>query len=523
VKHKNNRLRGVVDFRALNRITKINSSPLPRTDEMFDRLGKARVFSKMDLKTGFHQIRMSPNDIEKTAFNTKYGQFEYLVMPMGLCNAPATFQSLMNNIFHDCIDDFMVIYMDDILIFSEDEESHSKHLKEVLSRLREHKLYVSPKKCEFMTNQIDFLGMLVGVDGIRVNPEKIKILETWPKTKNLTELRSFIGLLQFFRRFIRESSKTAAPLTNLTKKGSGIHNWSEKCDQAFQSLKRSITNAPVLVAPDWSKRFRGHVDSSQTAVGGTLTQLDMQGKDRVIAFFSKKLSPAEMNYTANDRELLGLVRFLERFRCYLEGAEFEIITDNQVLKHFFTKPSLSRREARWLETLGNFGIFPITLKPGKIHAIADVLSRAPHAPEKPAVNNIEVPFIDIEDVIGRYEEDQFFGPIMKAINGEFPKSAKEKFRIEKLLPSFEKNGSKLLYNGKVCVPRKSISTILNIAHDSKLGGHFKFAKTMSRLSNFHWRHKSRDVKKYVNGCIVCQQFQVTNQKKLNAPTSLEMP
>ena len=202
MKDKDKPLRGVVDYRALNRITKRNNAPLPRSDEMFDLLGEAKVFSKMDLKTGFHQIRVRDKDIEKTAFNTKYGQFEYLVMPMGLCNAPATFQSLMNRIFYDCVDVFMVVYMDDLLVFSKDEESHVRHLETVLSRLQENKLYVSPKKCDFMKTEIDFLGMVVGKEGIRVNPKKVELLRTWPKPETLTEVRSFMGLLQFFRRFI---------------------------------------------------------------------------------------------------------------------------------------------------------------------------------------------------------------------------------------------------------------------------------------------------------------------------------
>ena len=186
VKEKSGKLRGVVDYRALNRITKRNNVSLSRSDEMFDRIGEAKLFSKMDLKTGFHQIRMKPEDIEKTAFNTKYGQYEYLVMPMGLCNAPATFQSLMNSIFHDCLDEFLVVYMDDLLIFSKDKEGHYKHLEIVMSRLKENELYVSPKKCEFFEENIDFLGLLIGKDGLRVNPEKVEVLKTWPKPESVT-------------------------------------------------------------------------------------------------------------------------------------------------------------------------------------------------------------------------------------------------------------------------------------------------------------------------------------------------
>ena len=182
-----------------------------------------------------------------------------------------------------------------------------------------------------------------------------------------------MGLFQFFRRFIKEFSKLAASLTNLTKKSEGIQKRDVKCDEAFESLKKAITSAPIIVSPDWETPFRGHIYASSAAVGITLTQLDDSGKDRVIAFFSKKLSSEEQNYTTNDRELLGLIHFLQRFRCYLEGWSSEIFADNEVLRNFFTKPKLSRRDARSLETLSNFGIFPIPLKPGKIGVLGDNL------------------------------------------------------------------------------------------------------------------------------------------------------
>ena len=519
VKENGKPLRGVVDYRGLNRITKRNNAPLPRSDEMFDLLGDAKVFSKMDLKTGFHQIRVRPTDIEKTAFNTKYGQFEYLVMPMGLCNAPATFQSLMNRIFYDCVDVFLVVYMDDLLIFSKDEKSHFEHLNIVLSRLADHKLYVSSKKCEFMKAEINFLGLIVGKNGVRVDPKKVEVLKNWRKPKSLTEVRSFMGLLQFFRRFIKDFSKLAAPLTNLTRKGQGIQKWDKSCEEAFESLKKAITSAPILVAPNWKKPFRGHIDASEFAVGGTLTQLDEVGNDRAIAFFSRKLSQAEQNYTANDRELLGLVYFLQRFRCYLEGSSFEIFTDNQVLKHFFTKPKLSRREARWLETLGNFGIFPINLKPGKIHVLGDALSRAPQV----SVNFLEVVNFDLGFVLDGYESDEFYGPLLNVMNGGKLSNEVKHKKFKSLLPLFHRDGNKLFYDDKLCVPRKAISRIMQLAHDAKTAGHFGYFKTLSRLKNFYWKHKARDVKKYVQGCITCQQKKDHQGKKFGDPSSLEVP
>lgn len=413
----------------------------------------------------------------------------------------------------------MVVYMDDLLIFSKDEQSHLKHLEIVLSRLKENKLFVSPKKCEFMKTEIKFLGLIVGRDGLQVNPAKVEILKSWPKPKSLTEVRSFMGLLQFFRRFIKDFSKLSAPLTNLTKKEMGIKKWDKTCDESFQVLKNAITSAPILISPDWNKPFRGHIDASETAVGGTLTQQDEQGMDRVIAFFSRKLTPAEENYSANDRELLGLVYFLERFRCYLEGTSFEILTDNQVLKHFFTKSNLSRREARWIETLGNFGIFPITLKPGKIHVLGDTLSRAPHI----HVNDIEVMTPSLDFITDGYKEDEFYGPLIKVMNKEVLKDPVKMKKFEKLATHFHEDGKRLIYEGKICVPRKSVKQILQMAHDCKVAGHFAVYKTLARLKNFYWRNKAKDVKSYVQGCLTCQQKKDSREKKLGDPNSLEIP
>lgn len=266
-----NKLRGVIDYRALNRITKKNNSPIPRIDEMFDRLGGSVIFSKMDLKTGYHQVRVCPEDIEKTAFNSKYGQYEFLVMPMGLCNAPATFQTLMNDLFREHIDEFVVVYIDDLLVFSKSQEEHYKHLDIVLAKLSEHELYVGENKCQFCVPEIEFLGMFVNGKGIRIGDDRVEAVRQWPLPRSLTHLRSFIGLLQFFRIFIKDFSRIAAPLTNLTRKGGGMGRWNDSCTEAFQLLKTKLISAPVMSAPDWSKGFRCHTDACQTAVGGTLT------------------------------------------------------------------------------------------------------------------------------------------------------------------------------------------------------------------------------------------------------------
>lgn len=212
--------------------------------------------------------------MEKTAFTTNYGQYEYTVAALGLCHAPATFQTLMNSIFRDVIDDFMVVYLDDLLIFSKTAEEHEAHVYLVLNRLRENQLYVSPKKCSFFQPEVKFLGLLDGRNGIRVDPENVEVIKNWPRPEHLTEIRGFLGLVQLFKRFIKTFSELARRLTGLTKKTKGITAWKADCDDSFKTLKASLMNAPILVAPDWEKPFILHVDASQFAFGRTLTHKD---------------------------------------------------------------------------------------------------------------------------------------------------------------------------------------------------------------------------------------------------------
>lgn len=513
-KQKGKPLRGVVDYRLLNKITKKNSTPTPRADEMFDIISGSQFFTKIDLKTGFHQIRVKPEHIEKTAFQTKYGQYEYLVLPMGLCNAPATFTMMMNQVLAGFVDRFCTVYLDDILIFSKTASEHRKHVRQVLERLREHKLYASPKKCYFMTQEVEFLGIIVSNKGIQVNSDKISIIKEWPKPESISEVRGFLGLASFFRRFIKGFSDIALPLTSLTKKGNSIQNWDESCAKAMDELKLRLTSSPILSHPDFKKPFKCHVDASQFAVGGTLTQV-VDGQEKAIAYFSRKLNKAQMNYSANDRELLGMIEFLTHFRCYLEGSTFEIVTDNQVLKYFFEKKDLSRREVRWSEILADFGVFPITLQKGSVHVLGDSLSRVGHGTQHVEVQNITTIIADLSEQEKFQEDlrsDQFFGPVISKIeHGE--SEARYIYR----------NGVLRLATGELCIPRSFVKVVLQMAHDSPASGHYAEVKTMARLSNYYWRRKSKDVYKYVKGCFKCQEERYYNKKPITAPAVLEAP
>lgn len=252
----------------------------------------------------------------------------------------------MNLIFGDTIDDFLVVYLDELLVYSDSHGKHVNRLEVLLSNLASNDLYVRKSKCEIMTTQTEFIGLHPGTEGIYIEEKRNRVVKEWPKPCNLPELRYFIELLQCFTHFTKHFSHKAAPLKNLTRKGIGIPKWNEKCKTSFNNLKEMLCNSLVIQPTNWELPFHCHMDAFELAVGGTLSQVYNDGHEWAMAFFSKRLSQAEENFLAYDREILGSVNFLKRFRCYLEGSKFEVITDNQVLGYFFTETELSRRDAR---------------------------------------------------------------------------------------------------------------------------------------------------------------------------------
>ncbi|WVZ84409.1 hypothetical protein U9M48_031446 [Paspalum notatum var. saurae] len=251
-----------VDYRPLNAVTVKNKYPLPHIDILFDQLAGARVFSKIDLRSGYYQIKIREEDIPKTAFSTRYGLYEYLVMSFGLTNAPAFFMYMMNSVFMNELDKFVVVFIDDILIYSKNEEEHEEHLQIVLTRLREHKLYAKFSKYEFWLKEVSFLGHILSEKGVAVDPSKVECVLNWKQPETVTEIQSFLGLAGYYRRFIKDFSKTAKPMTTLTKKNAK-YSWSPNCEEALQSLKRSLTTAPVLAQPDVTRPFDVYCDASE--------------------------------------------------------------------------------------------------------------------------------------------------------------------------------------------------------------------------------------------------------------------
>ncbi|KAK1694888.1 hypothetical protein QYE76_011585 [Lolium multiflorum] len=323
-----------------------------------------------DVVLGYHQLKIRATDIPKTAFTTRYGLYEYNVMSFGLTNAPAYFMNLMNKIFMNFLDKFVVVFIDDILIYSKSEEEHEHHLEIVLETLRQHKLYAKFSKCEFWLKEIGFLGHILSAGGIAVDPSKIKTVAEWKTPTTQTEVRAFLGLAGYYRRFVEGFSSIARPMTQLLKKDKKFE-WTNKCEESFQKLKTKLTTAPILIMPDITKPFDVYCDASKIGLGCVLMQ---EGK--VISYLSRQLKPHEQNYPTHDLELAAVVLALKVWRHYLMGNRCKIYSDHKSLKYIFTQKELNMRQRRWLELIKDYDM-EIHYHPGKANVVADALSRLP--------------------------------------------------------------------------------------------------------------------------------------------------
>uniref|UniRef100_A0A8C5PY86 ribonuclease H n=1 Tax=Leptobrachium leishanense TaxID=445787 RepID=A0A8C5PY86_9ANUR len=335
-------LRPCVDYRALNAITVRNRYPLPLIPELLDRVKDACIFTKIDLRGAYNLVRMRRGDEWKTAFRSRYGHFEYRVMPFGLCNAPAAFQHFLNDIFRDILDTFLVIYLDDLLIFSRSLQEHEQHVRLVLSRLRQHKLYGKIEKSTFETPSIEFLGYILSPGHVEMDEAKVKAILDWPTPKDKKAVQQFMGFANFYRRFIRSFSHLSAPITSLTKKDVRFQ-WSAEAQQAFERLKKSFTQAPVLKQPEAHLPYYLETDASDIALGAILSQRSGDKKLlHPVAFYSRRLNSAERNYNIGEKELLAIKNALEEWRHLLEGATHPVtvFTDHRNLEYLRTAKRL---------------------------------------------------------------------------------------------------------------------------------------------------------------------------------------
>lgn len=531
-------LRFCVDYRKLNAITKKDRYPLPLIDELIQRVSKAKFFTRLDIRQGFHRIRMDPDSEDLTTFRSRYGTFKYKVMPFGLTNAPATFQRYLNATLADYLDDFCTAFVDDILIYSETFEEHQRHVKLVLQRLREASLQAALHKCEFHVQKTRFLGFLVSTEGIEVDPSKIEAVTRWEQPGTVRGVQSFLGFCNFYRRFIKNYSRIAKPLHHLTRKET-VFEWTSDCQKAFRELKRLLTVTPILVHYDLMAPTQVETDASDGVVGGVLSQQDDLGVWHPVAYFSKTMQPAERAYDIYDKEMLAIILALQEWRAELEGLQrddrFNIMTDHQALEYFMTKRKLNARQIRWLEKLSHYH-FLIKYRPGRRNTLADALSRKETSPEE---NQMQVllPRDCLDQGVHPDDQAMSIAPIAQEVKETVVPRVLTANRNHESLEEWRQEARQgddhwtlrqglLLFEGKLVVPhdRDLRARLLDEIHRQAAIAH-PGPEKMKKLvaARYYWPELTSDVERYGDNCKICKRTKAWRDKTPGLLQPLPIP
>lgn len=576
VKKKDGRYRFCIDYRKLNKITKPLTFPLPRLECVFDTIAEAKsqIFSTFDLHSGYWQLQMHPESRHKTAFITQNGVYEWTRVGMGLKNSCVSFQTAMTDILRGLHWKNMLVYVDDICVFSKNFDEHLEHLNELFSRLRKAGMTLNPKKCKFAAKQVKYLGQVISKDGIHVDPDKTKVIDTFPTPKTVKEIRSFLGMCNYYRRFIKSYSSVANPLTKLLRKDEKFV-WTEQCESAFQTLKQKLTSAPILAYPNMHKPFILTTDASTTAIGYILSQTDKGKREHVIAYGGRSLSKAERNWSASDIECLAVIEGIREYNTYLSCNEFTVYTDHKPLQYLMKHKGTTRRLARWSLELQGYN-FNIVYKEGKSNVVADAISRRTYT-ENTETNEIQVMDRMSEEVkhnepvmVEFQYKDSPVATVQVETNQEpdvhIPEEGnlatlqkqcddfKDIYRFldEDVLPDESRKRKQViskaeyysLCNGvlyhwfqrrlrkasntdkwikQLALPKVLRLEAMKAYHDNDVGGaHFGIEKVMAALKQkFHWPKMHQDIYDYIKSCDRCQRTKT--DQHLRPPPLTSMP
>ncbi|KAF8831748.1 hypothetical protein HHX47_DHR1001045 [Lentinula edodes] len=546
VPKKDGKLRLCVDFRGLNRITKKDRYPLPLISDLLDAPKRAKIYTKLDLAHAYHLVRIAEGDEWKTTFRTRYGSYEWKVMPFGLTNAPAAFQRFVNDIFSDMLDVCVIVYLDDILIYSDTPEEHREHVKEVLRRLRKHRLYANPEKCEFNMDTVEYLGYILSPDGLTMSKEKVQTVLEWPVPRKVKDIQSFLGFANFYRRFIYNYSDIVVPMTRLTRKGAPWI-WDSSCQEAFENLKIAFTSAPILAHWEPNRPLIVETDASDYAIAAILSIQYADGEIHPLAFLSRTLHAAELNYDTHDKELLAIFEAFKAWRHYLEGSgdPVDVVTDHKNLEYFSTTKVLTRRQVRWSEFLHQFNMV-IRFRPGKLGEKPDSITRRWDVyPKEGDIGYAQVnphnfrPIFTNEQLTASLRATFLEGPVLRAsiimdiealhqaIILALPADPSSVVGLELAKdPSNERwslGSDKLLrLDDRIYVPNHGDLRlqVLRYFHDHPLSGHFGQNRTLEAVRRQYTWPKVRDfVRDYVTSCTICGR----NKPRRHRPYGLLKP
>ena len=497
VKKKDGSDRFCVDYRKLNQVTIKDNYPIPLIEETLDSLGGARYFSTLDLASGYWQIALSDEAKEKTAFASHKGLFKFEVLSFGLSNAVPAFQRTMEIVL-DGVSNCKV-YVDEILIYSRTFDEHITHLVKVLQRLREANLKIKPRKCEFGKQEVRFLGFTINKDGIKPNEDKVEAIKNYPRPRNAKQVKRFLGMASYYRKFIKDYGSIAEPINRLLKKETRF-NWSDECKESFKKLIFCLTNPPVLIYPDFTKEFILETDASTIGLGAVLAQKDKNGINRAVAYASRMLKPPERKYTATELEGLAIVWSVEQFKQYLYGRKFTIESDHNPLVYIQNMKNQKSRVCRWRDSLTQYD-YEIVYKKGKLKVKADALSRAEideikSETDYPAKTISTIESIDITKE--SFKEAQDNESRLKELKENPPRNY------------FVENGILYRkYEGKnlIVIPNSLIKVALETCHNNLGGGHLGFKKTLAKVKErFYWETRNEDTSRYCKACTPCSKW-----------------